>query len=158
LDLTNLDIRDQIGYHFGQILEKFTVNIKEIRVPDDKNPIKEHKGILGQVTSPLIFFALALLVIEGIIGITVVKSKLDAIQQFYMILVMAFLFLAVVGLVAWITVKYPLNLMDKVDENLKRNELMETLLGSDMFKDAVIDIVSDIVKEPQSKEKENGSK
>ncbi len=28
--------------------------------------IKEYKGILGQVTSPLIFFALALLVIEGI--------------------------------------------------------------------------------------------
>ena len=95
---------------------------------------------------------------EGIIGITVVQSKLDAIQQFYMILVMAFLFLAVVGLVAWITVKYPLNLMDKVDENLKRNELMETLLGSDMFKDAVIDIVSDIVQRPQSKEVENGSK
>ncbi len=126
---------------------------------DVHNSIKEYKGILGQVTSPLIFFALALLVIEGIIGITVVKSKLDAIQQFYMILVMAFLFLAVVGLVAWITVKYPLNLMmDKVDENLKRNELMETLLGSDMFKDAVIDIVSDIVQEPQSKERENGSK
>ena len=62
---------------------------------DDLNSIKEYKGILGQVTSPLIFFALALLVIEGIIGITVVKSKLDAIQQFYMILVMAFLFLAV---------------------------------------------------------------
>lgn len=127
-------------------------------MPDDNNPIKEYKGILGQVSTPLIFFALALLVIEGIIGITVVKSKLDAIQQFYMILVMAFLFLAVVGLVAWITVKYPLNLMDKVDENLKRNELMETLLGSDMFKDAVIDIVSDIVQETQSKEEENGSK
>ena len=79
---------------------------------NDANPPKKSQGILGQVTTPLVFFALALLVIEGIIGITVVKSKLDAIQQFYMILVMAFLFLAVVGLVAWITVKYPLNLMD----------------------------------------------
>ena len=59
---------------------------------DDHNSIKEYKGILGQVTSPLIFFALALLVIEGIIGITVVKSQLDATQQFYMILVMAFYF------------------------------------------------------------------
>ena len=127
-------------------------------MPDDNNRTKNDKGILGQVTTPLIFFALALLIIEGIIGITVVKSKLDAIQQFYMILVMAFLFLAVVGVVAWITVKYPLNLMDKVDENLKRNELMETLLGSDMFKDAVIDIVSDIVQQPQSKDRENGSK
>ena len=122
------------------------------------NSIKEYKGILGQVTSPLIFFALALLVIEGIIGITVVKSKLDAIQQFYMILVMAFLFLAVVGLVAWITVKYPLNLMDKVDESIARNEEIENFVESDMFRDTVIDIVTDIVQRSQSKERENGSK
>ena len=125
---------------------------------DDHNSIKEYKGILGQVTSPLIFFALALLVIEGIIGITVVKSKLDAIQQFYMILVMAFLFLAVVGLVAWITVKYPLNLMDKVDESIARNEVIENFVESDMFRDTVIDIVTDIVQQAQSKERENGSK
>lgn len=125
---------------------------------DDHNSIKEYKGILGQVTSPLIFFALALLVIEGIIGITVVKSKLDAIQQFYMILVMAFLFLSVVGLVAWITVKYPLNLMDKVDESIARNEEIENFVESDMFRDTVIDIVADIVQRSQSKERENGSK
>ena len=125
---------------------------------DDHNSIKEYKGILGQVTSPLIFFALALLVIEGIIGITVVQSKLDAIQQFYMIFVMAFLFLAVVGLVAWITVKYPLNLMDKVDESIARNEEIENFVESDMFRDTVIDIVTDIVQRSQSKERENGSK
>ena len=124
----------------------------------DNNSIKEYKGILGQVTSPLIFFALALLVIEGIIGITVVKSKLDAIQQFYMILVMAFLFLAVVGLVAWITVKYPLNLMDKVDESIARNEEIENFVENDMFRDTVIDIVTDIVQRSQSKERKNGSK
>lgn len=125
---------------------------------DIHNSIKEYKGIMGQVTSPLIFFALALLVIEGIIGITVVKSKLDAIQQFYMILVMAFLFLAVVGLVAWITVKYPLNLMDKVDESIARNEVIENFFESDMFRDTVIDIVTDIVQQAQSKGRENGSK
>lgn len=125
---------------------------------DNHNSIKEYKGILGQVTSPLIFFALALLVIEGIIGITVVKSQLDAIQQFYMILVMAFLFLSVVGLVAWITVKYPLNLMDKVDESIARNEEIENFVESDMFRDTVVDIVADIVQRSQSKERENGSK
>ena len=125
---------------------------------DDHNSIKKYKGILGQVTSPLVFFALALLVIEGIIGITVVQSKLDAIQQFYMILVMAFLFLAVVGLVAWITVKYPLNLMDKVDESIARNEEIESFVESDMFRDTIIDIVTDIVQRSQSKERKNGSK
>ena len=75
-----------------------------------------------------------------------------------MILVMAFLFLTVVGLVAWITVKYPLNLMDKVDENLNRNEEMRNLLESDMFRDAIIDIVAGYIDQrPQSEEKENGS-
>ena len=103
-------------------------------MPDGNNPIKDYKGILGQVTSPLIFFALALLVIEGIIGIAVVKSKLNAIQQFYMFLVMAFLFLAVVGVVAWITVKYPLNLMDKVDESIARNKKIENYVKSDSFR------------------------
>lgn len=110
-------------------------------MPSETNPLKEYKGILGQVTTPLVFFALALLVIEGIIGITVVNSELDGTQQFYIILVMAGLFLTVVGLVAWITVKYPLNLMDKVDESLKRNEEMQKFLEGDYFKDAVVDIV-----------------
>ena len=75
-----------------------------------------------------------------------------------MILVMAFLFLAVVGLVSWITVKYPLNLMDKVDESIARNEVIENFVESDMFRDTVIDIVTDIVQQAQSKERENGSK
>ena len=127
-------------------------------MPDDNNPIQEYRGILGQVTTPLIFFALALLVIEGIIGITVVKSDLDSMHQFYMILVMAFLFLAVVGVVAWITVKYPSNLMDKVDESIERNEKIENYVKSDSFRDIVSDIVADIVQQSQSKEEENGSK
>lgn len=124
---------------------------------NDTNAKKKSQGILGQVTTPLVFFALALLVIEGIIGITVVKSKLDAIQQFYMILVMAFLFLAVVGLVAWITVKYPLNLMDRVDDSMKLQEEMTNLLDSETFRDAVTDLIADYIRRrSQSKEKENG--
>ena len=126
-------------------------------MPDDTKPISGYKGILGQVTNPLVFFALALLVIEGIIGVTVVSSKLDARQQLYMILVMAFLFMAVVAMVAWITVKYPLNLMDKVDESLGRNEQMEKFLESDIFIDTVADIVDDVVQRSQSREEENGS-
>ena len=124
---------------------------------NDTNPPKKSQGILGQVTTPLVFFALALLVIEGIIGITVVKSKLDAIQQFYMIFVMAFLFLAVVGLVAWITVKYPLNLMDRVDDSMKLQKEMTNLLDSETFRDAVTDLIADYIRRrSQSKEEENG--
>ena len=127
-------------------------------MPDDTESISAYKGILGQVNTPLVFFALALLVIEGIIGITVVNSKLDAAQQFDVILIMAGLFLAVVFVVAFITVKYPLNLMDKVDESLKRHEEMENLLTSEMFKDAVMDAVADIDWAHHSEEEENGSR
>ena len=75
-----------------------------------------------------------------------------------MILVMAFLFLAVIGVVAWITVKYPLNLMDKVDESIARNEEIENYVKSDVFRDFVSDMVADIAQQSQSKERENGSK
>ena len=48
--------------------------------------------------------------------------------------------------------------MDKVDENLNRNEEMRNLLESDMFRDAIIDIVAGYIDpRPQSEEKENGS-
>lgn len=127
-------------------------------MPDGKAPKRAYTGILGQVTSPLVFFALALLVIEGIIGITVVNSRLDAARQFDVILIMAGLFLSVVFVVAFITVKYPLNLMDKVDESLGRNEQMEKFLESDIFRDTVADIADDIVRRTESREKQNGSK
>ncbi len=65
-------------------------------MPDDTRPISGYKGILGQVNTPLVFFALALLVIEGIIGFTLVNSRLDAVQQFNVILIKAALFMAVI--------------------------------------------------------------
>ncbi len=70
---------------------------------------------------------------------------------------MAALFMAVILVVAYITVKYPLNLMDKVNESLGRNELMEKYLESDAFRDTVADIVDDIVKRSQPAEEKNGS-
>ena len=109
----------------------------------------------GQHTPGIL--SLALLVIEGIIGFTLVNSRLDAVQQFNVILIMAALFMAVILVVAYITVKYPLNLMDKVNESLGRNELMEKYLESDAFRDTVADIVDDIVKRSQPAEEKNGS-
>ncbi|MDE2886901.1 MAG: hypothetical protein OXR72_01730 [Gemmatimonadota bacterium] len=126
-------------------------------MPDDNNLIREYRGILGQVNTPLVFFALALLVIEAIIGFTLVNSRLDADQQFNAILIMAGLFIAVLLVVAFITVKYPLNLMDKVDESLKRHEVTGNLLASEMFKDAVMDAVADIDRAHREREADSGS-
>lgn len=49
-------------------------------MPEEQN----RSGMLAQVRNPLIFFALALLIIEGIIGLVVTNSQITAAHQFYL--------------------------------------------------------------------------
>ena len=65
--------------------------------------------MLGAVGSPLQFFALALLVIETMIG-AIAGLALEGQYQFYAVLVMAGLFVGVVAAVAVITFLRPDNL------------------------------------------------
>lgn len=62
------------------------------------------------VTSPLGFFALSLLIVEGFLGIVLVMSNLDSADKFYgMIVGAALFFLLVLGV--WILVwRKPINL------------------------------------------------
>lgn len=72
---------------------------------------KSHNGILGKITSSLVFFGSALLIIEGIIGVVVIKSSIDPFYQFVSLCIMSFLFLSVVGIVAYLTAKHPIDLV-----------------------------------------------
>ena len=83
---------------------------------------KHRSGVLAEVRNPLIFFALALLVIEGIFGIVVATSRMTSDQQFYSLLVMAGLFVLVVIIVAVITIRWPGNLYEAVEEQARRQE------------------------------------
>ena len=97
--------------------------------------------VLDSVASPLKFFALALLVVDG--GIAVVATiALEGDQIFYAVLIMAFLFFLVVVIVGFITFVRPMNLQ-QVDE-------MKHVIESEGFKDAVEDIVVQELKKRDS--------
>jgi len=96
---------------------------------------------LAMVRNPLVFFALALLIIEGIFGLVVTFSQMTGDQQFYSLLVMALLFLVVVGVVAFITVKTPQNLYEDVVDKLEVLEYIEEWVNGPGFADAVIEVV-----------------
>lgn len=101
-----------------------------------QNPAK----LLAQVSNPLIFFAVGLLLIEGIIGLVVIpNSQLSADHQFYVVVLMIIVFLIVILVVAGITVWRPRNLY-------KDMMPLKEFIDSDGFQDAVVDIITTRVK------------
>ena len=96
-------------------------------------------SLLTVVRNPLAFFALALLVIEGVIG-TIAAVKLTDEALLWALAIMAVLFLVLVVLVAVITFWRPGHLLNQVDA-------LTEFIGSDAFHDAVEDAIIDLVKD-----------
>lgn len=112
------------------------------------------RGIIGAIRNPLGFFSLALLIIEGAITAILFKAQLSEGHLFFMIILMAFLFLWVVVTVTIITVKIPENLYEQIAKQVKeQRDLLEYLTG-DSFKDAVDDAILKRVKPESLKGKE----
>ena len=107
---------------------------------------------MGQVRNPLIFFALALLVIEGIMGTVVAMSEMTGQYQFYSLCLMAFLFLVVVIAVAVITIKWPKHLYEEVVEEFRS---LSEFINSTGFKDAIEDVLVDRIKSECLSEQQN---
>ena len=106
---------------------------------------------MGQVRNPLIFFALALLLIEGIIGMVVTKAELTELHTFYCVCIMAVLFL--VAVVTLITIKWPRHLYEDIVEEIKITHSIRDYLESPAFKDTVEDVLYQVVKEECIKER-----
>lgn len=87
---------------------------------------ESRQGLLGAITTPLIFFGLALLVVESFLGLVLATGKLTGTQNFYVVLVMAALFLAVVVIVALLTFTVPKHLLARLDE-VVREKVAEQL-------------------------------
>jgi len=85
---------------------------------------KENRSdLLHAVTSPLGFFALSLLIVEGFLTISLVFSDLGSTSKFWGMIIGAVLFILVVVLV-WILVWYkPENLTFGEDSHLKRLQM-----------------------------------
>ena len=103
-------------------------------------PSGNRKGLLGQIRNPLVFFALALIIIEGIIGIVASKSQMTGQYQFFTILLMAFLFLCVVASVVLITIRWPKHLYEQIAESIDTVNEMQDFINSEGFADVVKDI------------------
>ena len=111
------------------------------------NEKKGWPGILAQIRTPLVFFALSLLVIEAIFGIVVTFSKMTGDQQFTAFWGMSFLFLVVVGSVIWITIKWPEHLYEKVEKDLENSRMVKQFMNSTGFRHVIADVVDKRTKE-----------
>lgn len=108
---------------------------------------KENKrGILSQIRNPLIFFALALLIIEGIIGLVIAKSKMTGEYQFYAVGLMAFLFLVVVIAVTVITIRWPRHLYEEVIHELEVTRYLQEFIDTRGLRDVMEDILVSRIK------------
>jgi heme A synthase len=90
--------------------------------------------------------ALALLVIEGVIGVVVATSHAGETTVRIAVFVIAGLFLVVVGAVTFITIRWPTHLYEEVRRDIKSSRQMNELLDGKAFRDAVKDVVSALVK------------
>ena len=107
-------------------------------------------GVLKAVNNPLAFFALALLIVEAVIG-TMAVVELDGRDFLWALIVMAALFVVIVGLVAIITFWRPGHLYEQVHE-------LTNTINSQGFRDIIEDAIMDLVKEDclrQAKEAAN---
>lgn len=103
-------------------------------------PEATRKGVLGQIRNPLVFFALALLIIEGIIGVVTINSEMTAKYQFFTFLLMAFLFLSVVASVVYITIRWPKHLYEDINSSLGTVKEIQEFISSAGFADVVHDL------------------
>ncbi len=88
---------------------------------DDIN--KNRSTIVSVITSPLGFFALSLLIVEGFLGIVLIFSKLDSSHKFYGMLIGATLFFLVVLGVWFLVLLKPTNLTFGESSHLEHEKM-----------------------------------
>ena len=67
-------------------------------------------SLVSVITTPLGFFALSLLIVEGFLGIILIGSNLEAWQKFMGLIIGAFLFIIIVSVVTILVWKKPQHL------------------------------------------------
>lgn len=104
--------------------------------PDDIN--KRRAEVLDTIKNPLIFYALALLIVESSLSVVLFSGKLQGDQNFWAVIIMAALFVFVVLIVTFLTYYVPANLMAKLDGLVRAEaqrvsqETSKTLIRSQM--------------------------
>ncbi len=99
--------------------------------------MSDRTGVLGQIRSPLIFFALALLIIEGILLAVLGLTSFNETLQFILILLMFTAFIAIIASVTYLTIKYPTHLNDKLTKELSELNDVKEFVESPAFKELI---------------------
>ncbi|MEW5767213.1 MAG: hypothetical protein AB1797_06240 [bacterium] len=89
---------------------------------------------------------MALLIIEGIIGLVIAKSKMTGEYQFYAVCIMAFLFLVVVIAVTVITIRWPRHLYEEIIHELEVTRYLQEFINTRGFRDVMEDILVSRIK------------
>lgn len=104
------------------------------------NDVDERRAeVLDTIKNPLIFYALALLIVESSLSVVLFSGKLQGDQNFWAVIIMASLFVFVVLIVTFLTYYVPANLMAKLEEVARAEaqrvsqEASRTLIRSQMI-------------------------
>lgn len=99
---------------------------RKTKQPATTTPAKSDRiGVIGAVNTPLGFFALIVLVVEALIGLTTVKSKLTEEHQFIMLWAMVGMLFLMIALVAAIAVWKPEVLSIELGESTLKKRQQE---------------------------------
>lgn len=103
-----------------------------------EDPKEKSVALIQAITSPLGFFALCLLIVEGFLSITLIFSNLTSKDKFIGMIIGAVLFLfvlCIVGLLVW---KKPENLTFGEGGHLRRRQLEQEYGSTDSPSTAVV--------------------
>ena len=136
---------------------------KEKKREDLTKPTQEKQtawaAIIEAVKNPLGFFALAVLICEAILTIGIAASGLEEIHKFILYCGLVALLFVLVGAVTFLTVNYPRHLNPEMAKALEKAEEFEEYVESKVFRDVVLNIVEERLKQlPPKAENEDKDK
>jgi hypothetical protein len=100
---------------------------------------KRRAEILDAIKNPLVFYGLALLIVEASFSVVLFSGRLEGDQNFWSVIIMASLFVFVVLIVTFLTYFAPANLMAKLEGVARAEaqrvseETSKTLIRSQMI-------------------------
>ena len=89
---------------------------------------QDRAGTLAQIKSPLIFYGLSLLIIEGMLALLTAVADFSSDQKFTIMWVMVALFIFVLIIVTTMTIKWPENLSQTEEAITRQTEKAEEAL------------------------------
>ena len=147
----DVDFFQPVCYHSDKIMnaENQPNNIQV------QSTFKDRVRVLEQIRNPLVFSALALLIIESAIGLVINSLDIEARFKFYTICIMAFLFLVVFIAVMIITFTRPTHLYENIAKELENAKHLTEFVNTPGFREFIEDVIINQIK-PECLKRQEG--